>query len=481
MGSVQKRENIVQTEVKNFIKDALTRLNMLRRFLNFQGKAWRYCVRLLKKNRASDVAASLSFSTIFGLVPLAVVVLLVFQFMPGYEDIGDRIKNYAYDQLYLSAIEYAPKTPHDVEEEVETEIDDHTDEEMAPEDVQESPKEQLTDHLDRIIQTMIDSIDTGGVTVISLIFVIIAALVLLFKIERAFNNIYHVTFRRNFLQRMVNYWAVMTLGPVLIGTGMYVMTQHIGGGDIEAGLYMHMGGTVVSYLIAVVTLFMLYFVLPNTSVQISAAVWGAAVAGVAWMASKWLFGLYITNFLPYRDIYGAIGLIPLGVIWIYVTWLIVLFGLQLTFTMQHLRTLDRADVEAAKEGGRYFLANHMTVVGIVREVAEWFDNKRGAVGIEYICSKLDLPADFGEHLAGLLVQAGILAKVSEPRDGYMLGGQPEDIQLSDIADVLDKAGFGRQAVSNDDRLMQISQSQRAVLDDLTVRDILGDNDFLEEE
>ena len=422
------------------------RAGMTRKFLAFQGKAWRYCARLLHKNRASDVAASLSFSTIFGLVPLAVIVILVFQLMPGYEDVGDRITDFAYEQLHLSAIEYMPAEG-------------------------EEP-EQLTEHLDGIIQNLIEDIDTGGVTILSLGFVIVAALILLFKIERAFNNIYHVTSKRNFLQRMVNYWAVMTLGPVLIGMGIYVTTQHVAVEGLETTLFSDLGWTAMSYLMAMVTLFMLYFVLPNTSVRVRAAIWGAAVAAIAWMISKWFFGLYITHFLPYRDIYGAIGLIPLGVIWIYITWLIVLFGLQLTFTMQHLKTLDKSDVEAARQESGYFMANEMTAVGMVTEIARWFEQKRGPVGIEFICSKLDMPAELGERLAGRLVTAGILARVSEPDEGYLPGRDLRDIELSEILDVFDKAGFGHYSLSRDEELRKIRESQRSRMAQYTVDDLI---------
>ncbi len=430
---------------REFLGRTRDRVGVWRRFLVFQGKAWRYCARLLRKNRASDAAASLSFSTIFGLVPLAVIVLIVFQFLPGYQDVGERIRDFAYRQLHLSAIEYLPV---DAEE-----------------------PEQLTDHLDAIIQNVIEGMDAGGITILSLAFVIAAALSLLFKIERAFNNIYHVTSRRNFLHRMVNYWAVMTLGPVLIGIGIYIMTRYMTV-EVEPTRFTGLGWTVLSYLMALVTFFMLYFVLPNTSVQVGAAVWGAAVAALAWMFSKWFFGLYITNFLPYYEIYGAIGLIPLSVIWIYVTWLIVLFGLQLSFTMQHLKTLDEADVEAARKKDSYFIADEITVIGIVREVAEWFLQKRGPVAIEYICSKMDLPAEFCERIAGFLVQGGILARVSEPRPGYMLGGDPDEIKVAEIVEVIDSAGFGHHSAMQHAGLRRVQQSMREALENYSVSDLV---------
>ena len=82
-----------------------TQLGKASRFLVFQIKLWPHCVRLLKKNRSGQQAAALAYHTIFGIVPLAIVTLLIFQSFPAYSDIGDRIKTFAYDQLQLD-IEY---------------------------------------------------------------------------------------------------------------------------------------------------------------------------------------------------------------------------------------------------------------------------------------------------------------------------------------------------------------------------------------
>jgi len=70
----------------------------------FQIKLWSHCVRLLKVNRAGQQAAALSYHTIFGVVPLAIVVLLIFQSFPAHKNIADRIKTLVYDQLHLTTI-----------------------------------------------------------------------------------------------------------------------------------------------------------------------------------------------------------------------------------------------------------------------------------------------------------------------------------------------------------------------------------------
>jgi uncharacterized BrkB/YihY/UPF0761 family membrane protein len=85
-------------------------LNKLTRFLKFQSRIWRQCFRLLKTNHAFTQAAALAYHTIFGLVPLAIVMLMVFQMFPAYRDLGDKVRIFAYEQLNLSAIEYPQRT-----------------------------------------------------------------------------------------------------------------------------------------------------------------------------------------------------------------------------------------------------------------------------------------------------------------------------------------------------------------------------------
>ena len=84
------------------------------------------------------------------------------------------------------------------------------------------------------------------------------------------------------------------------------------------------------------------------------------------------------------------------VVWIYITWLTVLFGLQLTYTTQHLKSLDAAEIAAARKTEEHFIANDLTIINIVREIAEAFQDNQAPVLPEDICGKLDIPAEFGQ-------------------------------------------------------------------------------------
>ena len=437
--------------LKKLLSTPTTQLGKASRFVVFQIKLWSHCARLLRKNRAGQQAAALSYHTIFGIVPLAIVMLLIFQSFPAYRDVGEKIKNFAYRQANFSDF----KSPaHDV---------DDPEKSVA-----------LTERLDEIIGKFFKGASKGSITLFSTLIVIWAALALLSTIERAFNNIWHVGRGRSFLHRMINYWAILTLGPLLVGAGIFISAKYVTFGRIQETVLSDIAPVLLSYVVATVAFFLLYFVLPNTKVQAKAAIGGAAVAALVWIAAKNLFGYYVTEWKPYSTVYGVMALVPITVLWIYITWLIVLFGLQLTFTTQHLKSLDAAEIATAKETEEYFIANDLTAINILREIAIAFEKNDAPVEAEVICSKLNIPAEFGEKILNHLVDSKLIAKTSDPKTGFLPAKDPANIKLSDIAEAVAAAGFAQSTTEQPDSLQQITQAQRSALAQHNLKQILGD-------
>ncbi|MGA2173113.1 MAG: YhjD/YihY/BrkB family envelope integrity protein [Sedimentisphaerales bacterium] len=422
-------------------------LGRVGRFWVFQIKLWIHCFRLLGKNRAEQQAAALSYYTMFGLVPLAVVMLMVFQFFPTYKDAGQKIKDAVYTQLHLSTIEY-------------------------PDTANPGSSIKLTDNLDAIVAKVFAGFTQGSIAIIGAIIIILAALMLLSTIEGAFDRIWGVSRGRSIVHRIVNYWAILTLGPLLVSGAIYVATKYSAINEFQKTLLSHSAPLVVSYVASVAGFFALYLLLPNARVKARAAIWGAIVAALVWTLAKWGFKLYVVKFIPYNQIYGALGLIPLGVFWIYLSWFIVLFGLQLTFTTQHLTTLDEAEIAAAQKREEYFIANDSTVMNIVSEIASAFETGKGAVEASAISGKLDIPAEFTEKLLSHLVATGILVRTSEPKDGFIPAKSPENMKLSEIADAIGRAGFAQLPDQQSAGLHQVIIAQRQALTQYTVKQIL---------
>ncbi len=441
--------------LKKLLTTPTTQLGKASRFAVFQIKLWSHCAKLLKKNRAGQRAAALAYHTIFGIIPLAIVTLLIFQSFPAYSDVGLRVKTLVYEQLQLSTIEYPD--PADQEKSI-----------------------ILTDYLDEIVGSFFTGLNKGSVTLFSAAIVIWASLALLTTIERAFNNIWHVGRGRNFFQRVINYWALLTLGPLLLGLGVYMSTGFATIGRLQETVLSYVGPVISSYIVATFVFFLLYFVLPNTKVKAKAAIWGAAVAALVWSFAKWGFGTYVTKFIPYSQVYGVMGLIPLSVFWIYITWLIVLFGLQLTFTTQHLKTLDAAEISAVKGNEEYFIANDLTAINIMRTITMAFEENKAPVEAEIISSKLNLPAEFSEKILNYLVKSNLLAKTSEPKIGFVLTKDPAHIKLSDIADAVAQVSFAQAITAQPAALDQITKAQQDNLAQYNLKQILDDSPIPEQ-
>ena len=420
------------------------------RFMAFQIKLWIHCFRLLKKNRSDQQAAALSYYTMFGIVPLAVVMLMVFQFFPAYQNAGQEVKDYIYTQLHLSTIEY-------------------------PDPANANTNIKLTDNLDAIVAKIFAGFNQGTIAVLGAVLIIFAALMMLLTIEAAFDQIWGVGISRSIIHRIVNYWAILTLAPLLLATAIFVATKYAAISQIQKTVLSHIAPAVVSYFASTAGFFLLYLLLPNTKVKVRAAVWGAVVAAIVWTIAKWGFKLYVIKFIPYNQIYGALGLIPLSVFWIYLSWFIVLFGLQLTYTTQHISTLDAAEIAANQKQEEFFIANDLTIMNMVGEIASAFKAGDGAVETETISSKLNMSPEFAEKILSHLVARGILARVSEPKDGFLPAKSPDDMKLSEIAAAITVAGFG-QSADMPTGLRKVSQSQQEMFSQFNVSQLIHNED-----
>ena len=430
----------------NLLTTPVTNLGRAGRFLVFQYKLWAHCLRLLGKNRAEQLAAALSYYTIFGIVPLAIVAVLIFNSIPAYKKTGEQLKGFIYQELRLTSIEYAD-----------------------PDDPEKS--RVLTEYLDEIIERFFESINKGSLGLISAILVIWAALRLLSLIEIAFNHMWYVPKGRRFIHRVINYWALLTLGPLLLAAGLYVTTQFTILKSIEVGLATVLG-PLVSYLLSVLALFLLYIIMPNAKVQVGPALWGAAVASLVWGFAKWGFGIYVLELIPYNTMYGVLGMIPLGVFWIYVTWMIVLFGLQLAFVIQHFETLEAAETPKIKEAEGRFIANDMTAIAVAREIAAAFESGQAPVSIDEVCSRLDIPGEFGQKFLDEMVNRGLLGKTSDPHRGYVLLRDPAHIRLSQIAEAIAGVAFAQPKPDTHNDLYQVARAQHDALAQYNLEQVL---------
>lgn len=309
----------------------------------------------IHRSHLTRMAAALSYRTMFGLFPVIVVIavaLAAFTSQQTQQGVVKSLLTYAG----LDKIRFDNSSPPPGPAEVEPGSPTIADGGVAG--VRPPAPTIAPARLDEWINTKaaeiagkIKSLPVNLIGLVALGALLYAAMSMLVEIEQAFNDIYNAPEGRSWARRIVQYWTLLTLGPVLLiasfGISHFFSTSAETvagwGGESLAGTILSVlrfgGAALVSILLLVV----IYATGPNTRVQLMPAVLGACVAGVLWEIGKLSFTAYVdfaTNpqaATSYGSLYGTLAIFPLFLIWVYVSWLIVLFGLQLAYSMQTYR------------------------------------------------------------------------------------------------------------------------------------------------
>ncbi len=305
MGLLAKAREYVEW----LISHPVAELNRAQRALRFAVDLSRHCSRELGEDQAGQMAAALTYRTIFSLVPLLMISMLAFRMFGDMDAAFLRLQQAVYGLFDYQVAGGAPEAMV-----FKAELD-----------------RQLIEVVRSVSGLSFEAI--GGIGVLLLIW---AALGLLISFEHAANQIYRAPKGRSTLSRVVIYWGLVTLGPVVLLAVMYLAQRafDLAQGVPVLGALVGVLARFQSLLASFVVLLLVYKLMPNTHVRLRPAASGALVAAGLWSLSRWAFGLYVSEALPYMKIYGALGLIPLFLFWLYLTWVIILFGMELAFTLQ---------------------------------------------------------------------------------------------------------------------------------------------------
>jgi len=204
------------------------------------------------------------------------------------------------------------------------------------EDVQDFIFLNFVPTLGDVIQEHVDGFvkKASKVTGFGIGFLIFTVLMTIGLVDRTLNDIWRVQTRRRAVARFTVYWAAITLGPVLIGISL-VMSSYLFSlpmlGDEETVKEIRSGVLVVlPFLLMMLAFTLLYNIVPNRHVPRRHALVGGFVAALLFEIGKKVFAIYVKNFASYEAIYGAMAAIPVFLIWIYVSWIITLYGAEIT-------------------------------------------------------------------------------------------------------------------------------------------------------
>jgi len=265
----------------------------------------------------------------------------------------------------------------------------------------------------------------GRLTAVGVSFLAVTAVMLMLTIERAFNTIWRIRRPRPLVFRILTYWAVLTLGPLLIGVSL-TMTSYLVSASLGFAEQVPGGATVllglVPVLLAIVAFTLLYFLVPNRSLLLRHAVIGGLAAALMFEMMKRGFALYIAKVPSYTLVYGAFATVPIFLIWLYLSWVVALLGAEITALLPSWRYL-RAPREL-RASTMFRDALEILRVLILAQRASQTPRMRE------ISAEAQIPYETSEQLLDELVAAGWVARVVGDR--WALACDPDVLTVAEV-------------------------------------------------
>ncbi len=282
---------------------------------------------------------------------------------------------------------------------------------------------------------MLEITKGGFIAGFGLLLLFWAVIKVLSNVESALNNIWQIQKSRSFLRKFSDYMAILLLSPILMfisgSVTVFIMSRF--GNTGEGNVIMEYLGPVVTGLIRVAPFFMMwimftmiYMIIPNTKVKFLAALLAGIVAGTLFQLVQWGYVHFQVGVSRYNAIYGSFAALPLFMIWLQVSWLIVLFGAELSFAYQNVRHYE---FEADTQNIRLSLYKKVLILVSVMIIKRFAKGEKPLTSYE-ITDRLKLPIRLILRALNDLLEAGIL--VETVTDNHMEQGYLPAIDIHKI-------------------------------------------------
>lgn len=375
---------------------------------------WRVVIEGFVANRCPVRASALAYSNLLALVPVFAVVISVTSGLMKQEG-EERIS--AFIQQFISTITPETKTAFG---------------QLAADPKIAAASKEIAAK----IQEFVRNTRSGALGATGVVALLAVGIGMLVRIENTFNDIWGVTQGRSWLSRIVHYWAALTLGPLLLvaaialtGSPYFQFTK-----DVLANLPLGMGNLItfgfrfLPFLILTAAFTAFYQVMPHTRIDWQASLVGGLVGGTLWQLNNLLSVFYASRVVSNSYVYGSLGLVPLVMIGLYLSWIILLFGAQVAYVFQNRRVYyQEKQLQDFNPAGREFIALRIMILA-----ARCF--QRGAISppSAQIAEDLGVPTRLTTQIVQQLVESRMLAQVNQQHIGYVPARPLSDITCFEI-------------------------------------------------
>lgn len=408
MKIAQSNKNFVSDKIQKSIKffydlfqeNESSERGTIRRF--FSRAVWFVSITLkkFKDDLCFEQAAGLAFITVISLIPLSVLFFSI----AGVLGIGQEIINYVQDQVFPFV---APEFQH-----------------------------ELSDWLNTYISpTAFRGIKSGIINLTAIFSLLLAATAVFVMAERVFNHIWKVPEKRSYIQKVIAFWVVLTTSPFLILTSIWLINLiNPPGGMIDQLIQQYwliklLYNNLVPLFISFIAFTLAIIIVPSITVKVKSAAFGGLLSAILWELSKRTFYLYVARIGHVTNFYKSLATIPLFLIWIYLTWVLVLWGVQLSFTFQNLKILSRIYEYQNKD--RHYSKAYLAVLMLVY-IGKAFRKGETVPTLEDVGQDAGIRVELLEEAAEPLVEKNFIFPDKSQSGLYFLARDPRYIYLSDV-------------------------------------------------
>lgn len=353
-----------------------------------------------------------------------------------------------------------------------------TNQAKVPEFMQAESAVRARQEIARNINKYVQNTRSGTLGVTGTIMLIFVAISMLARVEVTFNDIWGVARGRSWFMRIVLYWGVITLVPVLLVVAIGLASgPHLAGPKHLLETMPFVGSLLFKFLPVVVlslTFSVFYMLMPNTRVDWRAALVGGFVSGSLFHLNSALSVLYVSRIGTNNAMYAGLGLVPVFMAGLYLCWLILLLGAQVAYAFQNrIAYLEERQVEAINQRGREFVAMRLAT-----RVAEAFHRGERPPSIAELSEELAVPTRLITQIMQTLCSARLIAEVSGGEIAYVPARPLQTITCHDILQAM-RSCSGQELATRDEptrvevlgEFTRIQEAERQAAGSVTLLDM----------
>ena len=336
-------------------------------------------------------ASGLAYTSLLAVVPLIAVLFAMFSAFASFEDVRDKVQNFLFTQFLPTR------------------------------------QDEIVEYLNKFTQ------NTQTLGLIGFLALMFTAVALLANIEKNFNEIWSVTKPRSFINKMTTFTSILVFGTMFLGASFSLTAKFKSllskSGILDIGFLVKAAFFLAPYFLTFFAFFLMYMLIPHTRIKYKSAAFGAFLSALLWEIAKIFVANSMGKSVKYDVIYGSLAIIPIFLVWLYITWVIVLVGLEFVYIHQNFRgIITHRQFHAPNPRDEVTLS-----VQIFTYIAGKFYRRESPPTMAMIADEFVLPIQIaGEHV-GVLMRHRLLHEVGEgPKAAYVPGFSIDQMKLAEV-------------------------------------------------